>query len=116
MKNLPYSVEDVKRVCSKCRTCTEIKPQFFKPDDTPLIKATRPWEKIAIEFKGPVKSNCRNCFLLVVVDEFSRFPFVFPCKYVFSQSVISYLTTLFSIFGLPGYVHSDRGRHLCLEN
>ena len=109
MKNLPYSVENVKRVCSKCRTCAEIQPQFFKPDDMPLIKATRPWEKIAIDFKGPVKSNCRNCFLLVVVDEFSRFPFVFPCKNVSSQSVISCLTTLFSLFGLPGYVHSDRG-------
>ena len=109
MKNLPFSVEDVKRVCSQCRTCAEIKPQFYKPDSTPLIKATRPWERISIDFKGPISSKCCNPFLLVVIDEFSRFPFAFPCKNVSSQSVISCLTTLFSIFGLPGYVHSDRG-------
>ena len=30
-KNLPYSLEDVKPCCSNCKTCAEIKPQFFTP-------------------------------------------------------------------------------------
>ena len=43
------------------------------------------------------------------MDEFSRFPFAFPCKDVSSKTIMSYLCSLFSIFGISAYVHSDRG-------
>ena len=76
-KNLPLSVE-VKRVCSECRSCTEIKPRFFKKCDETLIKAIQPWQRISIDFKGPVKG--RNNYLLIVIGEYSRFPFVLPCR------------------------------------
>ena len=37
-----------------------------------------------------------------------NFPFAFPCKDMSSTTVISCLSTLFNIFGLLLYVHSDR--------
>ena len=43
------------------------------------------------------------------MDEFSRFPFVFPVSDMTSTTVISCFCTLFSMFGMPGYIHSDRG-------
>ena len=63
------------------------------------------------------KTECRlqrsvtnkNKYVLFVVDEFSRFSFAFPCKDMSSTTVISCLSTLFNIFGLLLYVHSDRG-------
>jgi len=80
-----------------------------------LIKATQPWERISIDFKGPLKSS-RNPFPLVVVDEFSRFPFVFPCRDVSPKTVIACLYQLFSICGLPGFVHSNRGSAFMLRD
>ena len=50
-KNLPYSVDDVKRVCSSCLVCAELKPQYYKPSAAHLIKATQPWERINLDFK-----------------------------------------------------------------
>ena len=47
-------------------------------------------------------------YLLIVIDEFSRYPFVFPCKNVSSKSVIDCLNKLFCLFGFPSYIHSDR--------
>ena len=44
-----------------------------------------------------------------IVDEYSRFPFVFPCSDISTSTVIKCLTTLFSLFGMPAFVHSDRG-------
>ena len=44
-----------------------------------------------------------------MVDEYSRFPFVFPCPDMTAQTVIACLLKLFSIFGCPSSVHSDRG-------
>jgi len=107
-KNLLFSFSDVKQICSQCRVCAEIKPQFQRLETNVLIKATQPWERISIDFKGPVKSSC-NPFLLVVVDQFSRFPFVFQCRDVSAKTVIACLSQLFSICGIPGFVHSDRG-------
>ena len=48
----------------------------------------------------------------MVVDEYSRFPFVFPCPDVSTNTVVKCLTLLFSLVGMPAYVHSDRGTSL----
>eukprot|EP00794_Sanderia_malayensis_P020739 gene20739-22770_t len=108
-KNLPYSMEEVKRVTNQCQICAESKPQYHKPEEVPLIKATQPFERINIDFKGPLPSNNENRYFLNVVDEYSRFPFVFPCSDISTSTVIKCFTTLFSLVGMPAYVHSDRG-------
>ena len=106
-KNLPFSVEDVKNVCRDCKVCAEVKPRFFQKPQERLIKATKPWERLSIDFKGPLQG--KNNYMLVVVDEFSRYPFAFPCKDMTASTVIQKLRTLFGLFGLPMFVHSDRG-------
>lgn len=107
VKNLPFSMEDVKRTCPECRVWPQIKPRFYRPNQANyLIKATRPWERISIDFKGPVPGLRK--YLLVIIDEYSRFPFAYPCRDMTSATVINCLTSLFSIVGFPEYVHSDR--------
>ena len=106
-KNLPFSLHEVKSTCRECKICAELKPQFYKQAGETLVKATRPWERIAIDFKGPVNGKLQYAF--VVTDEFNRFPFAFPCHDISAKTVIQGLTQLFCLFGMPGYVHSDRG-------
>ena len=108
-RNLPYSMEEVKVMTSQCKTCAEVKPRFIRPTNPPLIKALKPFDRLSVDFKGPVPSSTQNKYLLVIVDEFSRFPFVYPSKDTSSATVIKHLGNLFSVFGLPGYVHSDNG-------
>lgn len=108
-RNLPYSVEEVRRVIKECATCSELKPRFHKPGHNQLIKATQPFERLNLDFKGPLPSCSKNKYMLVIVDEYSRFPFVFPCSDVSAETVMTCLTQLFSIFGMPNYIHSDRG-------
>lgn len=107
-KNLPYSIEEIRRMTSSCSVCNRIKPRFAKCEGT-LIKATQPFERLSLDFKGPLPSITRNKYLLTVVDEYSRFPFAFPCENMTSSTVIRCLKQLFSIFGAPGYIHTDRG-------
>ncbi len=108
-KNLSYSLDEVKDVCVKCITCSRCKPRFFRPPRGTLIKSTQPFERINLDFKGPLPSTSRNRYILTIVDEFSRFPFVYPCPDVSTSTVIKCLTNLFSLYGMPAYVHSDRG-------
>ena len=41
-KNLPFSVDDVKRVCSTCKICADLKPKFFRKLPETLKKFMRP--------------------------------------------------------------------------
>lgn len=107
-RNLPFSVEEVRSVIHRCETCAKLKPNFIKHQGT-LIKATRPFERLSIDYKGPLPSSSKNKYLLNVVDEYSRFPFAFPTKDMAADTTIRCLTSLFLVWGLPEYVHSDRG-------
>ncbi|MES9976517.1 MAG: reverse transcriptase domain-containing protein, partial [Candidatus Thiodiazotropha sp.] len=108
-RNLPYSISDVRDVIQKCKVCAEEKPRFFQPQTHPLIKATQPFERLSVDFKGPLPSASRNRYLLTIIDEFSRFPFAFPTSDLSAKTVINCLTQLFAIFGMPSFIHSDRG-------
>ncbi|XP_041360605.1 uncharacterized protein LOC121376884 [Gigantopelta aegis] len=114
-KNLPFSTEEVKRTCSTCKICAELKPQFYHPIPGTLVKATQPMERLSIDFKGPLLSASRNVYILTVIDEYSRFPFAFPCPNMHSSTVIKCLDQLFTLCGLPSYIHSDRGSSFLSE-
>lgn len=107
-KNLPYSLDEIRQITASCDICAAVKPRFHKHQGT-LIKATSPFERLNIDFKGPLPTVSTNRYLLVIVDEYSRFPFAFPCRDMTSSTVIAKLTELFSMFGTPAYIHSDRG-------
>ena len=53
-KHLPFSAEDVKKVVSDCRTCAVCKPRYYRSEATPLIRALRPFDRLSIDFKGPL--------------------------------------------------------------
>jgi len=93
----------------KCQVCAECKPHFYRPDNAHLIKATHPFERLSLDFKGPLPSSKRNTYFLNVIDEYSRFPFTIPCPNMTSATVIKVLHKLFTLFGYPNYIHSDRG-------
>ena len=46
--------------------------------------------------------------MLTIIDEYSRFPFAFPSEDASAQTVIKCLSTLFSVFGIPTFIHTDR--------
>ena len=53
VRNLPFSVDEIRQMIRSCKTCSELKPQYFSPHSTPLIKATQPFERLNTDFKGP---------------------------------------------------------------
>ena len=101
-KNLPYSTDS-------CRICAELKPQFYRPQQNTLIKATQSMKRWSLDFKGPIRSSSQNTYMLTIVDEYSRFPFAFPCPSTTSATLMKCLDKMFVICGTPTNVHSERG-------
>ena len=97
LRSLPFSINGIKSVVSSCKVCSKCQPRFGRPEPGVLVKATPPFERLNIDFKGLVPSYTRNKYLLTVVDEYSRFPFVYACSDLTSETVIEKLRHLFSI-------------------
>ena len=62
-KNLPCSLDEIKKMTSQCPVCCECKPQYHCQEKVPLIKATQPFERINIDFKGPLPTNNGNKYV-----------------------------------------------------
>ena len=113
IKNLPFSFDDVKNVMKACTDYSEVKVKFLKPKDNfNLIKATKPFERISLDFKGLLLTTSGNKYMLVIIDEYLRFSFVYACKNLNASTIIEKLTNLFCMFGLPSYVHTDQGTNI----
>ena len=83
---------------------------LFATPGSDLIRSTKPWERISVDTVGPKPmTRSKTQYLLTVVDELSRFPFAFLLRNITSSSVIKSLSTLFAIFGTPGFIHPDPG-------
>ena len=52
VRNLPYTIEEIKAMAARCSICAELKPRFYKPANTHLTKATQPFERLSLDFKG----------------------------------------------------------------
>jgi len=87
-RNMPYSVEDVCQMTGACKICAECKLRFYKPE---------------------LPSTDKHEYFLTIIDEYSRFSFVFTCTDMTASTVIDCLCQLFSLFGKSAYIHSDRG-------
>ena len=67
VKNLPYTVEEVRTVTRECPECAETKPRFYKPPTSAhLVKATQPFERLSVNFIGPLPSTNRNIYQIKI--------------------------------------------------
>ena len=115
--NLAFTLDEVRNITANCETCLQCKPRYFCPSNEHLIKATHAFERLNIDILGPktpAKSSGHR-FLLVVVDEFSRFTFAFAIRDITTSTILSCLQQLFSLFGTPSFIHSDRGSQFMAE-
>lgn len=114
-RNLRFTQEQVKTVTNSCKSCMFCKPKFLNLQGT-LINATAPFQKLNIDFKGPLPlSKKGNRFLLTIIDEYSRFPFAYPCRDTKSSTINQCFNNLFSMFGMHEMVHNDQGTNFLSE-
>ena len=108
-RNLPFSHEQVKVVTDSRGSCQYFKPKFIKGEPGKLVQAILPFQKLNVDFKGPLPIYANgNSYLLTIIDEYTKFPFAFACQDMTTKTVIQSYNNLFSIFGMPDMVHTDR--------
>ena len=66
-------------------------------------------ERLSIDFKDSLESETEIKYLFITIDEYSRYPFTFPCRDTSPDTVVSYLDWIFSLCGTQASILSDRG-------
>ena len=96
----------IEKYISKCISC---QASVNTPVQEP-VKSTElpdyPWQRISVDFLGPLPSGH---YIMVAIDEYSRFPEVFITTSTALKPTISNLDKLFSSYGIPEVVKTDNG-------
>ena len=96
-----------KLVETKVKTCVACQIATSVTSREPLIMSTlpnQPCEEMSVDF-----AHVDEEMLLLVIDDYSRFPFVEPVASEAASAVIPTLDKIFATFGTPNVVKSDKG-------
>ncbi|CAH2220926.1 jg25639 [Pararge aegeria aegeria] len=102
----------VKKYVNSCLECALNKLPAGKKQGFlhPIPKETKPFHTIHVDHLGPfVISKRKNCYILVIVESFTKFIVLKAVKNTKSTSTITVLRDYFGTFGLPKRLISDRG-------
>lgn len=101
--NIDTDSEVLINSCIPCQaTGPAPKPEPLQMSELP----SRPWSEISADFFGPVPTGE---YVLVVIDEYSRFPEVDLLTSTSAPAVIPKMDRMFSIHGIPDQVKTDNG-------
>lgn len=91
-----------------CRICSMARPRFYNPPMTPVLTQA-PMQCLAADYIGPLPNSYGYKYCLVVIDVYSRFPFVIPVKSLKASDLCVSFKTIFSYCGFPDSILTDRG-------
>ena len=98
-------VEEMIRECLPCQAANhDPKPVSEPLQLSPLPQG--PWQELSMDFCGPFPNGD---YLLVVTDNFSRYPEVEILRSTSAKAVIPHLDSIFARQGIPNVVRTDNG-------
>ncbi|XP_056132034.1 uncharacterized protein K02A2.6-like [Lampris incognitus] len=89
-----------------CIPCQAVLPNHMQEPLRMFELPSSPWEKVGVDFCGPFPSGD---YLLVVIDEYSRYPEVEVLQSMSARATIPKLDKIFSTLGIPLEVKTDNG-------
>ena len=96
-------VEELCQSCIPCLAATPMKTsEPLQMSDLP----DAPWTVLSMDFCGPFPNGS---YLLVLMDEYSRYPVVEIINSLCAKTVIPVLDKIFSLLGCPVVLKSDNG-------
>nr|GEX53552.1 reverse transcriptase domain-containing protein [Tanacetum cinerariifolium] len=102
---------DMIKTCDTCQRQGKISQRDEMPQNA--IQVCEIFDGWGIDFMGPFPSSKGNKYILVAVDYLSKWVKAKALPTNDAQVVVKFLKSLFSRFGIPRAIISDRGTHFC---
>lgn len=103
---IDHKIEAMIKECIACQAT-----EHPKQNTEPLRMTKLPekaWEEVSVDFCGPIPGT-NDQYLLVIVDDYSRYPVIEPVKFTSADVVIPVMDKVFATFGTPQVVKTDNG-------
>ena len=107
----PNLGQDIQQWCKECVSCQKgNRSRQTRAPLMPLPTVDEPWKRIAIDIVGPLQRTKKgHKYLLTVMDFATRFPEAIALKRIDAPTICEELLQIFSRYGLPKELLSDRG-------
>nr|GEW48432.1 hypothetical protein [Tanacetum cinerariifolium] len=102
---------EMMKTCDICQRQGKISQRDEMPQNT--IQVCEIFDIWGIDFMGPFPSSKGNKYILVAVDYLSKWVEAKALPTNDARVVVKFLKSLFSRFGIPRAIISDRGTHFC---
>nr|GEY52203.1 reverse transcriptase domain-containing protein [Tanacetum cinerariifolium] len=99
------------KTCDICQRQGKISQRDEMPQNS--IQVYEIFDIWGIDFMGPFPSSKGNKYILVLVDYLSKWVEAKALSTNDARVVVKFLKSLFSLFGTPRAIISDRGTHFC---
>ncbi|GJW26335.1 reverse transcriptase domain-containing protein [Tanacetum coccineum] len=99
------------KVCDACQRAGNISTHKEMPQNS--IQVCEVFDVWGIDFMGPFPTSYRNKYVLVAIDYVSKWAEAQALPTNDARVVVKFLKRLFSRFGIPKALISDRGGHFC---
>ncbi|XP_043240081.1 uncharacterized protein K02A2.6-like [Amphibalanus amphitrite] len=103
----PGMDKKVEQKISRCLGCQALTPTTRRDPLQPSPLPDHAWQHLDADFWGPLPSNGE--YLLVLIDEYSRYPVVELTRGTSGEAVIPVLDKVFSTHGFPETLKTDGG-------
>ena len=115
----PKMLKAIRHFCMSCDVCQRL-GKHSSPSVAPLIPLpvlSEPFSRVAIDIVGPlpVCKESGNRYILTVFDLASHYPDAICLKDIKTHTIVTALTNVFSHFGFPQELLSDRGSNFMSE-
>ena len=107
---LDAMVESVVKTCDICMT-SDKSAKTRKAPLCPVPFPEAPWDKLGIDFIGPMQGPAQQRYAIVLVDYYSKWVEMAFVREPSSDAVVEFLSTLASREGYPRQLVSDNGTH-----
>ena len=103
-------VWDFVKQCHICQLAGKPNEVIPKAPLMPIVVPHEPFSKIIIDCVGPLpKTRKGNQYILTVLCPTTRYPIAFPLKNICARNIVSQLLKVFTTYGFPKEIQSDRG-------
>lgn len=113
----PTMRSDVRRLVRECPTCQKNRLPFVPGIRAPgSLAVDQPFSEVAVDFMGPFPvDEHNNEYILVFVDQFSRYVELFPTTAPSAEAAARGLLHVFGRYGAPLRLRSDQGPHFTAD-
>ena len=106
-------MSDIELLIARCQACQVYRSMPAEAPPHPLEPATRPWQRVHVDFCGPCFPNK---MFLVLVDQYTRWPEVIMMNSTSTEATLDALREVFKTFGFPETLFSDNGPQFREDN